>query len=186
MKILPSWSIAFQLCATTCVLTLNLWLFHHFTKSSFHWQLSPLSSLLSSVSHAFFSSIGWSHFPHLLLPMFLIPIFPLQSFTKILCQLQCSLALAKPNTHSASFQQTNQEEAKARPGMAIQMHEQNTQNWHIWVSEYHFGHRNKRALVIMRNSGFGSVGEWHLVRTFQVQLYFHFWKKGAEKGTWIA
>lgn len=128
MKILPSWRAEFQLCATTCVLTLQLWLPHCFSRSSFHWQLSPLSSLLTPASHASFSSIGPFHFPHLLFPMFFLPILLLWCFTKILCQLERSLTLAEPKTHPASFQQTKLVETKARSGMAIQKHQQNTQS----------------------------------------------------------
>lgn len=94
MKILPSWRAEFQLCATTCVLTLQLWLPHCFSRSSFHWQLSPLSSLLTPASHASFSSIGPFHFPHLLFPMFFLPILLLWCFTKILCQLERSLYIS--------------------------------------------------------------------------------------------
>lgn len=78
-QMLLSRGAAFQLCVTTCALTPHLWLFHCFTRFSFWWQLSTLSSLLTPVSHASSCFIIWFHFPSFL-----------WCLTKVLLLLECS------------------------------------------------------------------------------------------------
>jgi len=74
--------------------------------------------------------MGCFHFPTSLLPIFCHPNFPLVPYQNPLPVIVL-FSLATSNTHLASFQQMSQEEANTSSGMAIQVHQQKTQNQNV-------------------------------------------------------
>lgn len=132
----------------SCILAVCDHLCINSTSPSFsllHWiplSLPITRSFLSTYpsESCLFFFIGRFHFPVFLLPLFCHPIFPLVPYQDPL-PVRVLFSLATSNTRLASFQQMSLEEAKASSGMAIQVHQQNTQNQHTWISTQ-FCHQN--------------------------------------------
>lgn len=166
-----------------CALTLHLWLFHCFASFSFHWQLSALSSPLTPVSHDSFSCIGWFHFPHRLLPIFFHPIFPLVPYqdplpVRVLSALQRPTLILLPSSRRAW--KRPRQDLEWQSMCTSKTHKTNTKTVNssatkLWPQKW------KCVDNHGRQSCFGGVGEWDLVRAFQALATYSLTSKGSAK-----